>query len=217
MWRDTTTRGSVFWSHLECPVPIGSFVFFSHQITSIFSLTTCHSYPGKRLKRLVFLTLYQVPTTCYSKMPQKRPPNKAPPTRVAGRCSPAEGRKATTCFYPALFSSPRFTSLQAPYLSLRHRRQSPFPAPHRLSTPEHFAGSEGGFAKQRAHGLNTPLQRTGRGTDATLPSKGRHGAAQGQQRGETQEPPSMGGSHQLHLRPLFHGRFLRAQLLSVVI
>ena len=88
------------------------------------------------------------------------------------------------------------------------RRQSSFLAPHRLSTPEHFAGAEGGFAKQRAHGLNTPLQRAGRGTDATPPSKGRHRAAQGQQRGETQEPPIEGDSHQLHLRPLFHGRLL---------
>jgi len=31
------------------------------------------------------------------------------PTRSAGRCSLAGGRKATPGFYPALFSTPRFT------------------------------------------------------------------------------------------------------------
>lgn len=103
------------------------------------------------------------------------------PARIAGRCE----RRWSHRFIPHLFRPPgsRRGKLQIPLLTVggkaRSLRCTSSPS------PDHFAGSEGGFAKQRAHGLNTPRQRAGRGTDATPPSKGRHGAAQGQQRGET--------------------------------
>ena len=54
------------------------------------------------------------------------------------------------------------------------------------------AGSGGGFAKRRPHSLNKPLLRAGWDTDATPPSKGRHGAAQGQQRGNRKPPTPYG-------------------------
>ena len=59
-------------------------------------------------------------------------------------------------------------------------------------------GSGDGFAKRRAHGLHTLFQRLRWDTDATPPSKGRHGAAQGQQRGNRKPPTpyGAGGGHE---------------------
>lgn len=85
---------------------------------------------------------------------------KSSPTRIAGRCGPAGGRSATTCLYPALFSTPRFTSPAGRIRLLRPVFQSPATKPQR------------GLSGAR------------RGTDATPARKRPHGAAQAATAGE---------------------------------
>ena len=89
-----------------------------------------------------------------------------------GRCE----RRWSHRFIPHFFV-PWFTSAQAPYLSLRRRRQSSFLTPHCLSTPEHFAGSEGWFCDTGGHTAST--RRSGEGGEGYGCHPRSQGATQG--------------------------------------
>lgn len=63
------------------------------------------------LNRRFYADIFPLRPPITAKFPKSDHLWKTPSTRIAGRCESAEVAKATTCLYPARFSTPGFTSI----------------------------------------------------------------------------------------------------------